>query len=263
MSFRPIAPLALPHVKPAAVPAARPEFLWLAPAELLVDEAYQRDLTPRSIRLIEDIVAGFDWSRFAPPIVTEVDGAWHVVDGQHTAIAAATLGVPAIPCFAVAIGSLAERALAFAGRNRDRIRALPFDIHRALVAAGDEDALTIELVLRDAGVRLVKFGAAKIGETQSIVTIRRLVARRGRAGARKALACLVAGRVAPIGESEMLAADAVLAAGADPEDLAQVIRVEGPEGASRAKAKAGFDRTNVWKALADIWTERLRKRRAA
>ena len=66
---------------------------WIAPTDLLVDATYQRDLSERSIRLIRKMIENFNWNRLKPPIVVQVGPAsLHIVDGQHSAIVAATAG---------------------------------------------------------------------------------------------------------------------------------------------------------------------------
>ena len=62
------------------------------PAELSIDASYQRDLSKKSLRLIQTLVKDWDWRRYKIPVVARVDDAWHVIDGQHTAIAALTHG---------------------------------------------------------------------------------------------------------------------------------------------------------------------------
>ena len=90
-SLRPISPLPISGVTPGPVSAALPVFKWVAPRALLVEEAYQRDLGDKSVRLIRKIVAGWDWTAMKPPICARrPDGALVVIDGQHTAMAAAS-----------------------------------------------------------------------------------------------------------------------------------------------------------------------------
>lgn len=69
-----------------------PTMLWVKPTELCVDETYQRTLSRKSMSLITKIVQGWDWTHFKPPIVVkdEERDLFFVLDGQHTAIAAAS-----------------------------------------------------------------------------------------------------------------------------------------------------------------------------
>ena len=80
-----------------------------------------------------------------------------VVDGQHTAIAAAMHpDVSEIPIMIVPADSRAAQANAFVGHNRDRLNITPMQMHFAALAAGDEDAMTIDQVCQRAGVKMLR-----------------------------------------------------------------------------------------------------------
>lgn len=261
--LRPIAPLDLPQV-PRATDFGRPPVLrWVAPTGLLVDETYQRELRRQSLALIKRIVAGWAWNRMKPPIVIEAPEGLHVIDGQHTAIAAATIGLPEIPIFLVDAGSIDERARTFVAHNRDRISMSPIDIHRALVAAGDDAALDVANVCRRAGVNIRTINQSTtvaIGDTSAVGTVGRIVRRHGVQNARRALQCLVAAGRAPITESEIIAAAHVLCAAkntVDPERLTVAIRADGIEGLMMARARSSIERHSIWKVLAERWMARM------
>src|SRR4051812_38737643 len=99
--LRKITPLDLPHRDAAELVDRKPMLQWVKPTELYVDETYQRDLSRKSLSLIKKLAKEFDWSHFKPPIVVQAGREQHIIDGQHTAIAAATVGVPTIPIFVV------------------------------------------------------------------------------------------------------------------------------------------------------------------
>src|SRR5206468_3742977 len=70
-----------------------PVFELVDPRDLFVEDSYQRDVGANGIKLVRKIYAGFDWSRFKPPVcvrIPEWDGVLVCIDGQHTAIAAAS-----------------------------------------------------------------------------------------------------------------------------------------------------------------------------
>ena len=76
------------------------------------DEEYQRELSSKSIRQIRKIAANWDWSAFKAPSVARTDDPdlYEVVDGQHTAIAAATNGnVGFLPCLLMDADTLAQQ----------------------------------------------------------------------------------------------------------------------------------------------------------
>lgn len=134
---RKVTPMQFVGVEPGEPTTLPPEFRWVDPASLLVDEVYQRDLSRGSVELIKKIVAGWDWARFKPPVVAETAEGLEVIDGQHTAIAATTHGgLGQIPVMVVRAAEMADRARAFVGHNRDRLMLSQVNIHYANVAAG-------------------------------------------------------------------------------------------------------------------------------
>lgn len=268
MALRRIQPLPFPD---KIVPdlGERPELLWVAPTDLFVDETYQRDLKANSYRLIAKMRREFSWNRMKPPIVVRAPDGFHVIDGQHTAIVAATLKLPEIPVFVVAASAIDERARAFVGHNTDRVIIQPLDIFRALVASGDEDALTVQGVMDRAKVRLRQISPTCIlaeGDTMAIGTIRKLVKKRGPMLARQVLETLVDAKRIPITAPEIGAAEQLLCEGdkrPDRESLALVIRISGDEGLSAAQAHARVTKMPVWRILADRWRKAIEQAAAA
>lgn len=192
VSMRSITALQLPDVKRCPVDTPPPALRLVKPTDLCVDETYQRGLSERSIRLIRKIVAEWSWTAFKPPVVVDVEGRLEVIDGQHTAIAAVTHGgIEALPVLIVQAAEHETRASAFVRHNRDRIQVTPTQLHNAMVAAGDEDALTIAQVCERADIKILRnpppMAKFKPGETLAVATIKSLVNRRHAAGARKVL----------------------------------------------------------------------------
>lgn len=215
MTKRRIAALRLPDVTPAAISGQPPSVRLVSPSELHVDDSYQRGLSERSVRLIRKIVAEWDWSAFKPPICVEIEGRLEVVDGQHTAIAAVTHGnIAEIPIMVTEAAELAGRASAFVRHNRDRIQVTPTQLHSAMVAAGDEDALTIDQVCARADIRILRNPPPNSrfvpGDTVAISTIRSLVNRRHAAGARRVLDCCRATNAAPVSADLIKAVECLL-----------------------------------------------------
>src|SRR5262245_49208195 len=110
--LRKIAPIPVPNLVPATIGEVGPTFEWASPGDLWVEETYQRNLSERSISLIRKIVANWSWAGIKPPICArDEDGRLVVVDGQHTAIAAASHGgIPSIPIMIVPAGDAKGRA---------------------------------------------------------------------------------------------------------------------------------------------------------
>jgi hypothetical protein len=244
--LRPVEPL--PHLdavvgKPRDL-GKRPELRWVKPTSLLVDENYQRDLGKRSYSLIRGMMQNFAWRKMKPPIVVEVSGGLHCVDGQHTAIAAASLGVPEIPVFIVGGETLSERADSFVAHNRDRIVMAPLDVYRAKIAAGDPDALDCAKVCRLAGVRIRQIqpaGKHLVGDTGAVGTIQRLVKRRGVAKSRDLLSAFVLAGRGPITPAEIDAAEALMTVSrpaVTAEQLAKVVKAVGDHGVVEARMRS-------------------------
>jgi hypothetical protein len=269
MSMRAVKALKMPDVAPAAVDDALPEFRLVDPASLMVDDAYQRNLSERGVSLIRRIVAEWDWRAFKPPVVVEVDGALHVLDGQHTAIAAASHpGIASIPVMVVAAGSHEDRASAFVRHNRDRVAVTATQLHHAMVAAGDEDAVTVDRTCERAGVRILKsppsMGVFQPGDTMAVAALRALVNRRFAVGARKVLDVCVAAKLAPISADALKAVEEILfgqeyAGAVTPDALAETMRRMGDSARSEAAQFAAAHRSPIWKALVVVWFRNTRK----
>jgi len=165
-------------VKPAPVSPDLPKFQLVAPTSLLIEEAYQRELSPKSLRLIRKIVEGWDWAKFKPPVCAESPDGLFVIDGQHTAIAAATHPeISLIPVIVTETAALAERAAAFVSQNRDRLHVSAFTLLYADAAAGNETARKALALAEKTGAIIPRSepgaGRAKAGTIVSIDEVRR------------------------------------------------------------------------------------------
>lgn len=275
MSKRPIRLMATPGVEPSEIASTPPTFEWVDPRDLLVDETYQRNLSERSVTLIRKIVGNWDWRRFKPPVVAMTADGMEVIDGQHTAIGAASHpGIETIPVMVVVAAEQAERAMAFIGQNRDRITITPAQLHYAAVAAGDEDALTIDQVCERAGVKILRVppgnGAFKIGDTMAISGISALINRRGAMRARIILEVLAKASCAPVSIAgikavEMLLHDKEYAGQVPAEDVTSVLIKLGPQAEQEARVFAAAHSVPVWRGLGVVLFKEARRgrRRAA
>ncbi|HEX8376021.1 MAG TPA: hypothetical protein VF606_12670, partial [Geminicoccaceae bacterium] len=195
-----------------------------------------------------------------PPVCAETDDGLEVIDGQHTAIAAAAHpDIITIPVMLVEARELTERAGAFVGLNRDRVNITAMQLHIASAAMGDETALTVAQVCKRAGVDLLKVqpsdGVWLPGQTVAVTAIASLINRRHAAGARKVLAVLVEGRAAPISAGLIKAVESLLydpefAAGVTPERLAAAM--QGKVGAilEEGAGIAAKAHTRAWRGVA-------------
>ena len=270
--MRPVEPIDLGTLVPADLAGQPgPDFDLVAPTDLLVDDAYQRGLSPKSEALIRRIVRTWSWAKFKPPVCARVDGRLHVIDGQHTAIAAASHGgIPTIPVVVVAAPDVVERADAFVSHATDRLQVTKIQIWRAAVQAGDEDAVTVANVCQRAGVELLPFSPAGLayspGQTVALTAIRRIVDRRGAMRARQILEALANANLAPITADHIKVGEALLcdpdyAGDFDAERVTAVMRSLGAKAYAEARELAITKHMPAWKALVAV-LYRARKVRA-
>lgn len=213
--IRPIAPIQLAEgVRPAPV-GPRPRLMSMNPADLCVDASYQRDISRRSLKLIEKLVAEWDWRRYNVPVVTRVGNAWHIIDGQHTAIAALTHGgIGEIDVLVVEAEAGEDRARAFIGHNKDRVPITTTQLFFAAAAAGDADAMTALQVCERAGATILRNPTPgrpfRPGELIAVSALVSLIRRRSAMRARIVIETLVQAQVAPISAEWIVAVDTVL-----------------------------------------------------
>ncbi|HEY6029962.1 MAG TPA: hypothetical protein VIU44_05340, partial [Gaiellaceae bacterium] len=189
-------------------PGAPPKILWVKPTDLFVEETYQRSMSgSNSTKLVRGVVGAFRWSHFKPPICVHLEefDALVVIDGQHTATAAASNpSIEKIPVLVVDASEVAERAGAFVGHNKTRLGLTQIAIYKAELASNDAVATMIDRACRAAGARV----AGSVGETRAadlkpgitlaVGTLRQLAKHRGEEAVRRALWILTKAGRAPI-----------------------------------------------------------------
>ncbi len=268
---RQISALDFPDLTPAEINTAMPELRMVQPAILSVDDRYQRGLSERSIRLIRKIVAEWDWRAFKPPVVVEVDDRLEVIDGQHTAIAAVTHGgIALIPVLVVEAERQETRASAFVRHNRDRITVTATQLHNAMVAAGDDEAMTVDQVCGRAGIKVLRnppsFGRFNPGETLAVTTIRALVNRRHAKGAREVLEVCAKAGLAPVSAAAIKAVEYLMFAPEykgelEAERIAMVLSAGRSTIDDEAARFAAERKVPLWRALASVIFMSRRKTR--
>lgn len=155
MTFRPIDTAGFVPSALADQPA--PTMIWAEMAQLVIDDRYQRALTPPGRRAIQRIADGWDWSKYQPILVAATaDGLLAVVDGQHRAHAAAVAGLSALPAMVVPMTPV-RQAAAFAAVNTDRIKLAPSQLFKARLEAGDPVAVEAARLCEEAGCRLMTY----------------------------------------------------------------------------------------------------------
>lgn len=213
---RPIRPIGLANAVPSTIPEALPEIIWIDPCSIVIDPAYQRDLSDRSMKLIRKIVSTFDWSQFNLPSVVRIsETEYECVNGQHTSIAAASHpGISKIPVFVISGDSVEDRARAFLGHNRNRLNCTATQNYYAALVAKDEDALDVKQVCDRAGVNILQHprgnGLFRPSDTLAVGTIYTLIKNRGVIKARQVLEIPVRAKCAPVTSSSIRAVDYIL-----------------------------------------------------
>jgi ParB-like nuclease domain len=157
----------------APVKGVPPGVQWVETSVLMIDADYQRCIaTTRSQTLIARIAAGFDWRLCWPLMVSDRDGQKYVVDGQHRLMAARMRGdIAHMPCLVTNFENLAEEAALFVTANRKRIAASRIDTFRAAVLAGDKNAIVVDRLVREAGLRVAAQREIQAGKTGAIFCI--------------------------------------------------------------------------------------------
>lgn len=132
-----------------------PVLQFVQPAELRVDETYQRSLdTGTSQTLIRKIAQHWNWDLCQPLVVARRDsGDLYVIDGQHR-LAAANLrrDIAQLPCVVLNYASAADEAASFVHLNQQRRPLTKLDIFKAAVASADPEACAILNAIEGAGL---------------------------------------------------------------------------------------------------------------
>lgn len=209
-------------ISPGTIGRKVPKFEWVDPRTLYVEEAYQRDLSGNSGNLIRRIIAGFSWARFKPPVcvrIAESGNVLVVIDGQHSAIAAASHpAITKIPIMIVDAVDLPARASAFVGHNRDRLGLTQMAVFYAELAGDDPIAVMIDRACQAAGAKIMQQSVnlrrpTAPGMTIAVGTIRALARKQGEEALTRVLRVLVKAGRGPIKADEIAAVALVLAAG--------------------------------------------------
>lgn len=236
--LRRVAPMA--GVRGCPDPGRAPEIIYPRLDQLVVNEEYQRGLSKASARAIARMANAWDWSSFKTPNVaaTEEPDVFEIIDGQHTAIAAATNGnILILPCLLVPASTLKEKAAGFLGVNLHKIGLTRQAIYNAQLAAGDEVATSVQVALNASGCRILAMpppeGRYAIGDIMAISTLVQLCKAKGGTRLKRLLTVAKEAGAAPVSSSLLKALDTCLPRDADPETVAKVAGVLRNQGASR------------------------------
>lgn len=155
------------HVEPQGGSARR-----VPVADIRIDSAYQRDVdSARVNRLVRD----FDPQLAGALILSARAGSLWCVDGQHRLQAMKEMGTP--QANAVVFTGLTQREEAdlFVKYNRNRKGLTAWDLFKAELVAGHEEALAVVTIVAHAGYRIDRqAGPTNIGAVSAIRRIFRL-----------------------------------------------------------------------------------------
>lgn len=161
---------------------------WLPLDLLVIDDRYQRPLTPQGRKLIRDIAQGFSWLRCTPLVVVRIEagtmnGRYAIIDGQHRAAGAKARGdIHELPCWQIS-GEIKDQAEAFMSLNAPRNKVSGLAIWHAARTADDPDALHLFKVIAAADVVIphqpVSPSDRPVNMTMAATTIMRLLKAHG------------------------------------------------------------------------------------
>ena len=273
-ALRKITPMAIQGIQIAPGTNSKPICEWVDPTTLFIEDRYQRDIGKKSVTLVRRIIQGWDWGRMKPPICAkDAAGRLFVVDGQHTAIAAASHpDVDTIPVMVIDLAEVTDRASAFIGHNLDRVAMTSMQLHYASLTAGDEVALAMDAACQKAGCVIRKFpppnGNYAEGETVAVKALEAMVKRKGVNGGARVLGILKGADRAPISALEIKATfellyDADWKDQFSDFDLTTIIRSKQPDqwiAVAESKVRKGM-KMPLWRAVAIAWFSAVPKKR--
>jgi hypothetical protein len=228
---------------------AVPILQWVAIADLVVDESYQREIRGAGRKNVLAIAGAFQWIKFSPVIVSPVAGGkFAIIDGQHRVTAAALIGITDVPA-QVVVADRATQARAFTAINASATRVSTLQIFAARLAAGDEVAVAVAACCAAAGVVPLRYPKGmsdlKPGETLAVGALEAVFRAHGRDVLELALRCIRETKNDLVGAVNATAVKAVAVALAEaPHALpvAAVIRAfdefDLAEASAEARAKA-------------------------
>ena len=275
MGLRPVKPISTANLDVGKPENSMPAFEVVDPSTLWIDDAYQRSLSPRSLKKIAQMTEGWNWNAYQPLTCVRVrlhgSTILKIVDGQHRGIAAASHpAISAIPVMIHATATLADEAQSFVSLNTSALVISPLQLFQSRLVAGDPEAQTLENVCNRAGVKICKYpgDAREIGDTTAVNCIASVIDRRGARLAGDMLELLVRSEFAPIGANDIRAAEYLMTA---PElrgkfkvqDLVETMKGRKAELEREARQNMIALGGAVFKNIARAWVAASRKRKPA
>lgn len=151
------------------------EFRWIAKNDLNIDSRYQRDQV--SDAKVREIARDWDWLLLGCiSVIEREDGSLWVFDGGHRARASFFRDdIKELPCMVHRVATVNEEAKAFVARNTMVSNVAAYDRHRASVCAAEPVALSVQAILDEFGLTVIKGGASGAGYLSCIGTLQSCV----------------------------------------------------------------------------------------
>jgi hypothetical protein len=235
---------------PNEIVASAPGVINVKPEECWVDREYQRNLSRKSRKLIYEMVSGWDWAKFKAPVLTRDEaGRYLIIDGQHTAIGAATHpDIKTIPAMFIPMTDVSDQARSFIGHNTARVPVASLDLWHARITAGDELATQANDVLNEFGISVVRAvqGSNQIWKTnQTVATavVTKILSKHGLPKFRKVVEFVAACGFSPIKADHWRFAEALLLSAENnnsmftPSMMLEVVRASNPTDALNEATK--------------------------
>lgn len=151
---------------------------WLPIDKLVINDTYQRKISYRGLKNINNIIKNFNWVQFGVVQVADLkDGRYAIIDGQHRTICANARGIKEVPCNIVQ-ATESEQASAFININKTVIVS-PLSSFVASIAAGDKDSIELRDTCKQAGVTISPYPVSstdiKPGVTLSLGALKRVM----------------------------------------------------------------------------------------
>lgn len=178
-----VAPFSTAPARDKAECGPAPDLRWIEIEQLVIDPAYQREITRQGADNVRRIAKAFDWRFFSAVVVSPVEGGrFAIIDGQHRTTAAALCGFKQVPC-QIVHAAPNEQAAAFNAINGTTTKVSSLSRFRAAVAAGEPAAVRAKRLTDAAGIRILPYpiaansAAAQAGDTMAVNVILRLCER--------------------------------------------------------------------------------------
>lgn len=246
-------------------PGEVPALDWIDKTLITVDPLYQR---PLDTERAATIARSFSWRSFGALVVVPAGDGYHVTDGQHR-LEAAKLHpkVTHVPAVIVQAETIQAEAGMFVDINKHRKNVSGLELFFAELAAETGNAADTLKAANAAGIRIPKYpGSYRANDTIAVGALQALVTNYMDGKVQQILTTVAAADFKPITATQIKAVECLLtdrefAAQIESDDLAALLKSVGTTLDGEAKRFAATHCVPLWKALANVWFQKCKKRR--